>query len=161
MYFDAAGDNNHRSVRGFDTWTGFTELKHVHESYTRVAIISVIALYATPTLARHPSVAMSSLQPCREEGEKKRKTCVLTPFVPYRLSPPISAIGTVCLAALSALPFVVLDLVLMIAAFAAVRSGDATLLRSTFVLHFLAALTVSWSHVACRGHVRISVVAAA
>lgn len=72
--------------------------------------------------------------------------------------PPVSAIGTVCLSALSALPFVVLDLVLMIAAFAAVRSGDATLLRSTFGLHFLAALTVSYSSVACRAHVGIVVV---
>lgn len=37
-----------------------------------------------------------------------------------------------------------LDLGLMTAAFAAVRSGDATLLRCTFGLHFLAALTVSY-----------------
>lgn len=45
-------------------------------------------------------------------------------------------------AALSAQAFVVLDLVLMAAAFAAARSGNAGLMCYSFGLHFLAALTV-------------------
>lgn len=49
-----------------------------------------------------------------------------------------------CLPAFSAQAFVLLDLLLMIVAFAAVRSGDAVLVSSSFGLHYLAALAVSF-----------------
>lgn len=53
------------------------------------------------------------------------------------------------LVALSAQAFVVLDLVLMAAAFAAARSGNAGLMCYSFGLHFLAALTVRLSSKCC------------
>lgn len=50
--------------------------------------------------------------------------------------------GCRCPPAFSAQAFVLLDLLLMIVAFAAVQSGDAVLVACSFGLHYLAALTV-------------------
>ncbi|CAM9421337.1 unnamed protein product, partial [Laminaria digitata] len=49
--------------------------------------------------------------------------------------------------AFSAQAFVLLDLLLMIVAFAAVRSGDAVLVACSFGLHYLAALTTGFNFI--------------
>eukprot|EP00903_Cladosiphon_okamuranus_P013536 g12608.t1 len=62
-------------------------------------------------------------------------------------SPSCPHVPSVIVSALSAQAFVVLDLVLMAAAFAAARSENAGLMCYSFGLHFLAALTTGFNFV--------------
>eukprot|EP00752_Nemacystus_decipiens_P009135 g8159.t1 len=62
-------------------------------------------------------------------------------------SPSCPRVPSVIVSALSAQAFAVLDLVLMAAAFAAARSGNAGLVSYSFGLHFLAALTTGFNFV--------------
>ncbi|CBN76993.1 conserved unknown protein [Ectocarpus siliculosus] len=62
-------------------------------------------------------------------------------------SPSCPHVPSVIVSALSAQAFVVLDLLLMAAAFAAARSGDAGLMSFSFGLHFAAALTTGFNFI--------------